>query len=87
MGFGKEVLHEMMVGNKKRRTTNPTRQFMTDVSGIAIAKGIGKLLGLGRRRRRQRRRKKMMVRHPVPDIITLETRFLPGFEIRCLHSM
>ena len=47
MGFGKEVLHEMMVGNKKRRTTNPTRQFMTDVSGIAIAKGIGKLLGLG----------------------------------------
>ena len=41
--------------NKRRRTTHSEAQFMTDVGGIAIAKGIRKLFGFGRRHRRGRR--------------------------------
>ena len=41
--------------NKRRRTTHPEAQFMTDVAGIEAAKGIRKLFGFGRRRRHRRR--------------------------------
>ena len=47
--------------NKRRRTTHPGAQFITDVGGIAIAKGIRNLFGFGRRRRRQQRR---LLRNP-----------------------
>ena len=39
--------------NKRRRTTHPEAQFMTDITEIAAAKGIRKLLGFGRRRCRR----------------------------------
>ena len=48
--------------NKRRRTTHPEAQFMTDVGGIAIAKGIRKLFGFGRRRRHRGRTHQF--RHP-----------------------
>ena len=48
--------------NKRRRTTHPEAQFMTDVGGIAIAKGIRKLFGFGRRHHRGRRTHQF--RHP-----------------------
>ena len=49
--------------NKRRRTTHPEAQFMTDVGGIAIAKGIRKLFGFGRRSRHRRGRTHQF-RHP-----------------------
>ena len=35
--------------NKRRRTMHPESHFMTDVAGIAVAKGIRKLFGFGHR--------------------------------------
>ena len=35
--------------NKRRRTKHPEAQFMMDVGRIAVAKGIQKLFGFGRR--------------------------------------
>ena len=40
--------------NKRRRTTHPKAQFITDVGGIAIAKSLGKLFGFGRQRDQRR---------------------------------
>ena len=47
--------------NKRQRTTHPEAQFMTDDGGVAIAKGIRKLFGFGRRHRRRRTHQ---FRHP-----------------------
>ena len=70
--------------NKRRRTTHPEAQFMTDVGGIAIAKGIRKLFGFGRRHRRGRRTNQF--RHPHALYNTVPSNYRDELTSRPIRS-